>query len=189
MESKDRKNYKQLDDARLTRLAQEGENLAFDILLGRYRSSVKRYLLSLIDDPDAAEDIVQDAFIKVYTSIDHYRGEASFKNWLFVITRNCWKNYLRSHQYQTRINCVEDIYDLDIAGEQSPENALMQQQQSKLLRIAIDALPTKQRTTLSLRINRQLPFARIAAAMQCSLSTAKANHYSGVKTVGRMIAA
>jgi len=43
--------------------------------------------------------------------------------------------------------------------------------------------------TLSLRINQQLPFARIAAVMQCSLSTAKANHYSGVKTVGQMMAA
>ena len=189
MKSRNRKNYKQLDDDALTRLAQQGENPAFDALLGRYRSGIKRYLLSLTNDPDAADDIIQDTFIKVYTSINQYRGEASFKSWLFVVTRNSWKNYLRSHQYQTRINCVEEVYDLNIAGEQSPENALIQQQQSKLLRIAIDSLPSKQRTTLSLRINRQLPFTRIADAMQCSLSTAKANHYSGVKTLERMIAA
>jgi DNA-directed RNA polymerase specialized sigma24 family protein len=65
----------------------------------------------------------------------------------------------------------------------------MQQQQTKLLRTAITAMPSKQRMTLSLRINQQLPFASIAAIMQCSLSTAKANHYSGVKTVERMMAA
>ena len=189
MKNRDRKNYTQLDDQTLTHLAQQGENPAFDILLGRYRSSIKRYLLSLINDPDAADDIIQDTFIKVYTSIHHYRGEASFKSWLFVIARNSWKNYLRSHQYQTCIDQHKDIYDLDIVDEHSPENALMQQQQSKLLRIAIDALPSKQRTTLSLRINRQLPFASIADAMQCSLSTAKANHYSGIKTVERMMAA
>ena len=189
MESRDRKNYKQLNDEILTCLAQQGENPAFDALLGRYRSSIKRYLLSLIDDPDAAEDIIQDAFIKIYTSIHQYRGEASFKNWLFVITRNCWKNYLRSHQYQTRITRIEDIYELDIADERSPENTLIQQQQSTLLRIAIDSLPSKQRTTLSLRITRQLPFTHIAASMRCSLSTAKANHYTGVKTVERIMAA
>ena len=189
MESKGRIYYKQLDDETLTHLAQQGENRAFDALLGRYRSGIKRYLLSLTNDPDTADDILQDSFIKVYTSIHQYRGEASFKNWLFVIARNSWKNYLRSHQYQARIEQHKDVYALDIADEQSPENALMQQQQSTLLRIAIDALPSKQRTTLSLRINRQLPFAYIAATMRCSLSTAKANHYSGVKKVERMIAA
>ncbi len=189
MENRSRRNYNRLGDETLTRLAQQGDNPAFDALLGRYRSYIKRYLLSLTADPDAAEDIIQDTFIKVYISIQQYRGEASFKSWLFVIVRNTWKNYLRSHQYQTRIDQYKDVYDLDIASEQSPENALIQQQRSRLLRVAIDALPAKQRTTLSLRIDRQLPFARIATAMQCSLSTAKANHYYGVKTVGRMIAA
>ncbi len=189
MKTRGRKYYTLLDDKTLTQLAQRGENPAFDALLGRYRSSIQRYLLSLINNPDAAEDILQDTFIKVYTSIHQYRGEASFKSWLFVIARNSWKNYLRSHQYQTLIYQVEDVYELDIADEQSPENMLMQQQQSKLLRTAINALPARQHTTLSLRINRQLSFTRIADAMQCSLSTAKANHYTGVKTVERMMAA
>ncbi len=189
MENWGGKKYKQLDDEALTHLAKQGKNPAFDVLLGRYRSQIKRYLLSLTADPDAADDILQDTFIKVYTSIHQYRGEASFKSWLFVIARNSWKNYLRSHQYQARIDQYKDVYDLHIASEQSPENALIQQQRSRLLRVAIDALPAKQRTTLSLRIDRQLPFACIAAAMQCSLSTAKANHYCGIKTVERMIAA
>ncbi len=189
MENRGRGNYSWLDDEALTRLAKQGDNPAFDVLLGRYRSYIKRYLLSLTADPDAAEDIIQDTFIKVYTSIQQYRGEASFKSWLFAIVRNSWKNYLRSHQYQSCIDQYKDVYDLDIASEQSPEQEIMQQQHSKLLRVAIEALPTKQRTTLSLRIDRQLPFASIAAAMQCSLSTAKANHYYGVKTVERIIAA
>ena len=189
MKNRDRNHYRQLDEEVLSHMAQIGETPAFNALLGRYRSPIKRYLLSLINDPDAAEDIIQDTFIKAYTSIHQYRGDASFKSWLLVITRNSWKNYLRSHHYQTCINRFEDVYDLKIAGEQSPENTFMQQQQSKLLCIAINALPKKQHTTLSLRINRQLPFARIADAMQCSLSTAKANHYSGVKTIERMIAA
>jgi len=189
MKNRNIKIYNQLDDETLTRLAQQGEKSAFNALLGRYRSSIKRYLLSLINDPDAAEDIIQETFIKVYTSIHQYRGDASFKSWLFVITRNSWKNYLRSHQYQTRINRFEDVDDFNIAAEQSPENTITQQQQEKLLRTAITALPSKQRMTLSLRINQQLPFASIAAVMQCSLSTAKANHYSGVKTVERMMAA
>ncbi len=189
MNNRGRGKYTQLDDETLTHLAQQGDNPAFDTLLGRYRSYIKQYLLRLIANPDAAEDILQDTFIKVYTSIHQYRGDSSFKSWLFVIARNSWKNHLRSHQYQAHIDQYKDVYDLDIAGEQSPENALIQQQQSKLIRVAIDALPTKQRTTVTLRINRQLPFTHIAATMQCSLSTAKANHYIGVKTVGRMIAA
>jgi len=189
MKNKDRKNYQQLNDETLTRQSQQGEIMALDVLLERYRLMVRRYLLSLINDPDAVEDIIQDTFLKVFKSIHQYRAEASFKSWLFVITRNSWKNYLRSHQYQTRINQFEDVYDLNIAAEQFPENTFMQQQESKMLCIAINALPSKQRATLYLRINQQLPFAIIAAVMQCSLSTAKANHYFGVKTVERMIAA
>ncbi len=106
-----------------------------------------------------------------------------------MIARNSWKNYLRSHQYQARIDQNKDVYDLDIVTEQSPENTLMRQQQSKLLRIAIDALPTKQNRTLLLRVNQQLSFGNIAEVMQCSVSTVKANHNYGVKTVERMIAA
>ncbi|VAW70700.1 hypothetical protein MNBD_GAMMA09-3252 [hydrothermal vent metagenome] len=189
MKNRDKTNDKPLDDEVLTRLAQQGETPALEALLKRYRTSVQRYLLSLINDPDAVEDIIQDTFIKVYISIHQYRREASFKSWLFVITRNSWKNYLRSHQYQTRINRFEDVYDLNIAAEESPENTLTQQQQSKLLNNAINKLPCKQRITLNLRISQQLPFTRIAAVMKCSLSTAKANHYAGVKTVERIIAA
>ncbi|VAW67524.1 hypothetical protein MNBD_GAMMA09-168 [hydrothermal vent metagenome] len=117
------------------------------------------------------------------------QGETPALEALLERYRTSVQRYLLSHQYQIRINRFKDVYDLNIAAEESPGNTLMQQQQSKLLNNAIKKLPGKQRITLNLRIHRQLPFSRIAAVMQCSLSTAKANHYAGVKTVERIMAA
>jgi len=82
-----------------------------------------------------------------------------------------------------------DKFIPDIASEQSFEKVLIQQQQANLLQVAIAALPTRQRNTMSMRINQQLSFADIARVMHCSMSTAKANHCYGVKAAGQMMTA
>ncbi len=188
MENRDNQNYKQLNDEILIGLAQQGEPPVFDVLPGRYRSYISKYLLRLIIDPDAAEVIIQDVFLKAYNPIHQYRGDASFKSWLFVIVRNTWIEHLRSHHYQARIDHFQGIYKLDHACEQHFEKVIIQQE-SSLLQAAIKNLPSKQSRTVLLRINQQLSFGEIADVMQCSLRTVKVSHYYGVKTVEQMIAA
>lgn len=180
---------RKMTDEKLTILAQQGENRAFDILLGRYRHYIYKYLMRLIADPDAVEDIIQDTYLKVFKSIHQYRAEASFKSWLFVIVRNTWKNHLRSQNYLNRIDQFQDVYDLSMASEESIEKEVMYQEESTQVQKAIATLPNKQRKTVFMRINKQLPFTEIAEAMQCSVSTAKANHYYGMKAVGQMMVA
>ncbi len=177
----------ELECAWVTR-AQQGEHHAFERLLQHYRGYLFNYLLKLNKDHDVIDDLIQETWIKVYKSIIQFRGDGSFRGWLCMIARNTWKNYLRSEHYE-RYDYTVDVYQHDIAADnQIDEQAILTEEKERLYN-AITQLPVKQREAVHLRINEQLSFNSIAKLMQCSVSTAKSNHYYGIRSVQQMLAA
>ena len=87
-----------LDDMSLVaRVAVFGDKRAFDSLVRKYQSPVRRFLLSLTSgDSQLSDDLAQGTFIKAYTNIGRFRGLSSLQTWLFRIAYNTHFDYLRS---------------------------------------------------------------------------------------------
>lgn len=82
----------------VTQVAVFGNKKAFDQLVKKYQSSVRRFFLNLtLGDAQLSDDLAQDTFIKAYTNIIKFRGLASFQTWLFRIAYNVFYDYNRSH--------------------------------------------------------------------------------------------
>lgn len=167
--------------------AQAGSHLAINALLGHYQGYLMRYAMSLLPDPDAADDIVQESFIKAFRAIQQYCGEGSFRGWLRSIVRNTWKNYLRS-EHAERYNYTIDVYSADVVDEMSIEQSVIHQQEVLCIQRAIESLPAKQRIAVDLRINKQMPFAKIAEKVKSPVSTVKSSHYTGIRFIQDMLA-
>jgi RNA polymerase sigma-70 factor (ECF subfamily) len=80
----------------VTQVAVSGNRRAFDELVRRYQSPVRRFFLSqTMGDEQLSDDLAQDTFIKAYTNITSFRGLASFKTWLMRIAYNVWYDHTR----------------------------------------------------------------------------------------------
>src|SRR3954471_8676932 len=90
-----------LPDADVVALAQQGRDAAFRELIRRYERPVFSLIYRMVRDRELAEDLAQDAFIKVLNHIDRYRPEFKFSSWLFKIANNVAIDFLRKRQIDT----------------------------------------------------------------------------------------
>lgn len=82
-------------DPQLLRSAQRGDLRAFEDIVRRYQADVWRLCLHLLGDRTLADDVAQDALVRIYRFLPRYRGDSKFSTWLFSITRNCCLDELR----------------------------------------------------------------------------------------------
>jgi len=85
-----------LSDHELIRSVQAQQAWAFDMLFDRYKSMIQRHIAHIVRDEAAAEDLLQEAFLRVWTRAEQWNGQGSFKGWLFRIATNLALNYLRT---------------------------------------------------------------------------------------------
>jgi RNA polymerase sigma-70 factor (ECF subfamily) len=83
------------DELWLIRRAQEGDRAAFDALIRAYDQNVLRLALQVVGSQEEARDLYQEAFLKVYRSIRHFRSEAKFSTWLYRVVMNVCLDHLR----------------------------------------------------------------------------------------------
>lgn len=158
-------------DDQLIERVRRGERSAFSGLVRRHQKGLMRLCLRFVKDPDAAEDVVQESFIKAYERLDSFEGRASFKSWLYQIAVNTAKNRLRARRQGTL-----NVEDVPLAVSARAESGLVHGAVAELIQKHVDTLPMKQRTALILRIYEDLSFKEIAEIMECPYDTAKANY-------------
>lgn len=155
---------------------QAGDRHAFERIYHRYRDDVFRFSYLVVRDQALAQDVVQEAFIKVYRSIAKFQFRSSFKSWLYRIAVNEAISVMR------RRKIVEDLAPepvtgpLDrapIDGYSHPEQAALDAEERELLRSAIDQLDPLHRTVVILKYFHEFSDAEIAEAVGCPAGTVK----------------
>ena len=122
--------------------------------------NLARYLTR---DPSAAEDIVQDAYLRAYRSFDSWRGEAP-KAWLLAIVRNCFLNSVSAAR------ATEELTEEPVDGD-SPENLLAEKSDAAMVRGVVEQLPEPFRETLVLRELEEMSYKEIAAITRVPIGT------------------
>ena len=157
-------------DLELVEMVKRANKAAFSALVRRHQLAVFRLALRFMKNKQAAEDVVQEAFIKAYERIASFEARASFKSWLFQIAVNTAKNRLRERRDAT------DLEDVHLSTAAVAESDLVHGSVAEVLQALVDNLPPRQRTALMLRVYEDLSFREIAEIMQCPYDTAKANY-------------
>ena len=90
-------------DPELIRAAGAGDTAAFEELVHGYQSHVWRFLRHLLGDPDLAEDITQETFVRIYRRMGTFRFRSKFSTWVFQVARNAGIDALRARQRRQRL--------------------------------------------------------------------------------------
>lgn len=141
----------------------------FEIAYENYKTSVYTYLYHLTYDHFLAEDISQDVFLKVYSGINHFKGESSLKTWILKIARNTYINYAKKNK--VNILSVEETPMVDYAPD--PEQEAINKEKGRLITEALKQLPENYRTVIILRDQQGMTYDEIGKVMDFTLSNVK----------------
>ncbi len=158
-------------DLELVESVKSGQRHAFSELVKRHQRGLLRLSLRFMKDLGAAEDVVQESFIKAYEKIAGFEGRSSFKSWLYQITVNTARNKIRENRHD-----FSDIENVNLAIQPEAESHLVHTAVAELLQGEVEKLPFRQRTALMLRVYEDMSFQEIAEIMDCPYDTAKANY-------------
>lgn len=164
-------------DRELVTAYANGDNAAFDILLGRYQKSVFSYILHIVKDNELANDIFQETFVKVITTIrqGRYEDSGKFSAWLNRVAHNLVIDHFRRQKGENTVSNDETEHDLlnnKELCEGNIEDEMVQKQLVKDLHKMIHVLPDAQRQVLMMRFYRDMSFKEIAEKTGVSINTA-----------------
>jgi RNA polymerase sigma-70 factor (ECF subfamily) len=154
----------------------------FESVVDRHRSKVLRYALVSLRDPDAAETVTQDCFVKAYRTWHTFRGDCSVDTWLMQIAVNLVRDHIRNRRahFWSRLEELGDSYS---GSMPSPEAQAALTEQVAAVWDAATRLPQQQRTVFDLRFKNDLDLLEIAAVTGLKEGTVKAHLFRALKSV------
>lgn len=167
----------ELTDAYLVQQLKEGDLEALGVLYDRYKALVFRTTMAITGDPDAASDLLQDAFLRLYRYIDHLDVSRPLEPWLYRIATNLSYTWVKRNNRWSRQ--FEDFFDW-LAGSDKdiPQEKAEREDEWFHLRQALLSLPLQQRTVVVLYYLNDLSLQDISEIIDVPVGTVKSRlHY------------
>jgi len=174
-----------LTDADLLKNFQAGDSASLGLIIEKYKTPLFAYIVSLVKDGAAAEDIFQEVFLKIVKTPDCYKDTGSFKSWLFTVSRNKCMDYFRAAagEKNVSLDAQEDdeasLHDTVKSEEKEPLDLLINEDDGEAILNALKKLPAEQREVITLR--QTMSFKEIAEQLDCPIGTVLARASRGYK--------
>lgn len=182
---------KTLTDDTLVASYVQGNNEAFDELLARHQVRIYNYILMMVKSEDVANDIFQDTFVKVVTTLKQgrYTDTGRFAAWLTRIARNLVIDFFRQEKSLGKLST--DDSDIDILNRRELSDGTIEDEMIDLqiqddVRSLLRRLPDNQRRVIVMRYYKNLSFKEIASATGVSINTALGRMRYAILNMRRM---
>ncbi len=150
----------------------DGDLEAFGTLYDRYARRLFGFALSLGCTNALAEDVAQTAWLKAIEALPRYKPRGRFQPWLFRIAHRVWLDQVGSAWERRRVSMDDSALDAAQAGAApAAEDAVIARERHDALHAALDELPEPMRQVILLRLEGDMTYREIAAAMKSPLGT------------------
>lgn len=169
----------EIEELQCIRKAAQGDASAFEELVVRYQGQVFNLCLRMTSNAEDAADLTQEAFVKVWKSLDTFQFDAAFSTWLYRLASNCCLDFLRSRKRRPTVSLTmeteeEDEQTVDVSDDApTPEEAAISKEEREELRLAMQSLDAEQRQILTLRVVNDLSYSDIARVLGLREGTVK----------------
>lgn len=157
-----------MDESRLIELIREGDPLSFEILFQKYYVRFYNFVLNLTKDPQTAEDIVQNVFMKIWINRKNLRPDQSIHNYIYVLSKHEVLNHLRDRKVYTQ---VERLVMAEQPYEAVTDQTMDLKELDDRIRKFIAAMPEQRRKVFLLSRYRGMGNKAIAELMGLSVRT------------------
>jgi RNA polymerase sigma-70 factor, ECF subfamily len=177
-------------DEELVQRAQQDDERAFGKLVERYETKVYSLAMKMLRNPEDAEDVLQDTFLRAYRGIKSFQGNSTFSTWIYRITANSALMRLRKKKLPTV--SIDDADEreapINIADwSPGPVEQLLTQETQKAMDEAIEALPPEFKQVFILRDVEELSNSEVAEILDLSVAAVKSRlHRARLKVRNRL---
>ena len=176
-------------DSRIIDRCLDGDEAAWEQVVARFKRKVFHIAYKFTGRHDAAEDLTQEVFLKVFKSLDKFHRDADFSTWLSSVARNYCIDHYRASRREKEV-VVEDLVAFDLAPASvgsNPHRALEDRDRRSFLRSGLEALPEKLREAVVLRDLHGLSYQEMADRLRLPEGTVKSRINRGREELTRLL--
>jgi RNA polymerase sigma-70 factor (ECF subfamily) len=166
-------------DAALIERWRAGDQRAATALVERHASALARFAVNL-GARDEVDELVQDTFVRAFSSLDAFRGESSLRTWLFTIERRLLLDRRRSERRRREQRGIEDA---DVATEYDALDGVVAAETEARVRAAVERLTPTQREVFTLRVSEGLSYREIATIVGSTEGAARVHYHNAMRAV------
>jgi len=181
------------DEQAMWRVQQEEDEASFALLVRRWLGPIQRLCKRMTGDAQHAEDLAQDAFVRVFMRRKEYQASGKFSTWLWRIALNLCYDELRRRQRREKTIFNEEsgeplaVLEAFTAADATPDRSLAERERSGMVQRALDELPEIYRAVLVLRHYEDLKFREIAEVLGVPEGTVKSRMAEALAQFGRLL--
>jgi len=178
-----------MSDEELVARSRGGDLDSFNQLVLRWERPIYALAYRVIGREEDARDVAQETFLRAFRALGGFKGQAKFSSWLYRITLNLCRDWIRRERRTPIAQAPEGIDLVELAGEavgtDSVEDLVSRKELGRAVAKAMALLPDEQRTAIILKEYHGLTFQEIAELLDCPLSTVKTRLYQGLTVLRR----
>lgn len=156
------------EDLKWVRQVLSGDKQAYANIINKYKNSLYATILRMTKNPQDAQDLVQEAFIKVYHQLGKFEQKGSFSSWLYRVAINHCMDEFRKKRYT-----MVEVNENTVVNGNHPEIVFLKKEKNRQLERLIATLPEDERMIILLRYVNELSYIEIAELLDIPLSTVR----------------
>jgi len=164
---------------------EDGFEAGFRNLVTKYQERLYWHVRRMVENHEDANDIIQNALIRVYKSINRFEGKSSLYTWLYRIATNETLTFLNKKKKKTTVGLDSELNNLQntLVSEDSYDGDFIQMK----LKQAINLLPEKQKLVFNMRYYDEMSYKEISDILETSVGGLKASYHHAVKKIETFI--
>ncbi|MFL6248860.1 MAG: RNA polymerase sigma factor [Thermoanaerobaculia bacterium] len=183
---RERGEMKHLNDQELMRIVQSGDYSPASEIYDRYSGRIYNFAFRFLKNSEAAEDATQEVFVKMLKHANQFHGDAKLSTWLFSITANWCRDYLRKADNKSK-ESDDVLITLPAPSELAPDRNLERRESEQRVRRALESLTAEQREAILLSRYQGLSYAEIAQIAGCSEGAVKTRVFRAMETLKKTL--
>ncbi|WP_298237067.1 RNA polymerase sigma factor [uncultured Algibacter sp.] len=165
----------------------DGDTNAFSVLVDRYKDLVYTLALRMLKNREEAEEVSQDTFIKIYKSINKFKGDSKFSTWVYKVTYNTCLDRLKKNRKHFNDIPINEFTEHQVKTIDNALDSLEQEEYSKAIQECIALLPSEDAFLLTLYYFEELSLEEISKAVGLKANNVKVKIFRGRKKLATIL--
>lgn len=174
------------DEELLSQFSNPAEKeMAFEAIIKKYQEKLYWHIRRMVVEHEDANDVLQNMFIKVWRSLDNFKGESQLYTWLYRIATNESLTFIAKEKKKKAISIDQE--DQIYANKLKSDTHFDANKLEWKLQLAIQSLPEKQKLVFNLRYYDEMPYEEMSKVLETSVGALKANYHHAAKKIEEFI--